>query len=176
MDETLDPLDDPTFVPWGGRNPRAGWTVDGRGCHIWTGRHTLNGYAIAWDPGQRRSRPVYRIRYEREVGPIAEGLVLDHYVCDNGAGGCCNPHHCRPASRRENQLRADCPPSTNASKTHCQNGHELVGDNLEPWELSRGSRICRICKRARRRAHSQKAYARRLERAAYVRAHGVGNG
>jgi len=73
---------------------------------------------------------VHRVRYELEVGPIPEGMQLDHYVCDNGAGGCCNPHHCRPDTARGNTLRGVGPSARAARQTRCKQGHELAGENL----------------------------------------------
>lgn len=91
---------------------------------------------------------VYRVRYEREIGPIPGGMQLDH-LCDNGPGGCCNPHHCRPATPRENTLRGRTLPAANARKTHCPRGHPLSGDNLVPSRLAKGERKCRTCENAR---------------------------
>jgi hypothetical protein len=136
------------FVPLDPERPdRHGWIADANGCHIWTGRRSHSGYAMGHYKGVKGF--VYRIRYEREVGPVPEGMDLDHYVCDNGPGGCCNPLHCRPATHRDNIRRSQSPPGINARKTHCPNGHELSGDNLDQAELrSQGSRKCRMCKNA----------------------------
>jgi hypothetical protein len=145
-----------TFIPYTpGRSNSPGWVIAENGCHIWVGRRSSSGYAQAWDPERRVGRPVYRIRYEREIGPIPEGMVLDHYVCNNGAGGCCNPHHCRPATPRENALRASSITAAFLARTHCPAGHELAGDNLEPAEQRKGRRRCRICRATKQRAQRQ---------------------
>lgn len=47
---------------------------------------------------------VYRVLYEHLIGPIPEGLTLDHVVCQNGR--CCNPHHCEPVPNGTNVSRA----------------------------------------------------------------------
>src|ERR1043166_5399775 len=116
------------FTPWGGAKASLGWIEDERGCHIWTGSRNNNGYAEVTFRGRRWL--VHRLRYNREVRELLPGEKLDHYVCDNGTGGCCNPLHCRPASQRENILRSDSPASHAAAKTHCERGHPLVAGNL----------------------------------------------
>lgn len=136
------------FVAWRSR----GWVVDDNGCHIWTGARTSWGYGQVRIDG--KVKYVHRVRYEEEVGPIPDGLVLDHYICDNGPGGCCNPHHCRPATTRENTLRGVGPAAQNARKTHCMHGHELAGDNL--YITKRGRRDCRACHRRQQMAYMER--------------------
>jgi hypothetical protein len=92
------------------------------------------------------------VRYEREVGPIPEGMELDHFACDNGPGGCCNPHHCRPVTTRENVLRGGNMAARCMAKTHCAAGHLLSEDNLVPNDKRYGKRRCRACTNAARRA------------------------
>ena len=136
------------FVEWTpGRKNSAGWMEDGTGCHIWLGGRNNGGYGVVNEKG--RMRLVHRGRYEREVGPIPDGLDLDHYVCDRGSDGCCNPRHCRPATRRENLLRSEGVSAKNAAKTHCPQGHELSPDNLDKSPSRRGGRVCRTCLNAR---------------------------
>lgn len=131
-----------------GRRP-PGYIITENGCHLWQGSRDTNGYSQVRVGG--RMQMVYRVRYEREIGPIPEGADLDHIVCDNGAGGCCNPFHCRPVAHRENVLRGDGPTARNRAKTHCKKNHELAGDNLEPYALRHGRRRCWTCHRATQR-------------------------
>lgn len=149
------------FVPLnpgqrGWRSSRVGWITDANGCDIWQGNRT-KGYGRVRIG--RQSFFVHCVRYEREIGPIPEGMDLDHYVCDNGKGGCCNPRHCRPATPRENILRSRGLASANAAKTQCPKGHPLSGDNLVQSALRRGARSCRICTNAHayRRNHPGEA-------------------
>lgn len=129
-----------------GRRP-PGYIIAANGCHIWQGSLTGNGRGQVAIKG--RLRYVHRVRYEREVGPIPAGMDLDHFFCSNGAGGCCNPLHCRPVARRENALRSDTSlAAIAAAKTHCPQGHELSGDNLVPYRLRKGARVCRTCQNA----------------------------
>lgn len=92
------------FVPLNPERPKLGWIVVESGCHIWTGA-IVGGYGQVSVGGKRHR--VHRYRYEREVGPIPEGLVLDHFACDNPA--CCNPAHVRPVTHWENTLRRRWP-------------------------------------------------------------------
>jgi hypothetical protein len=155
------PLDPETaligvFVPWNPkRKDSPGWTKDANGCDIWRGAN-VKGYGVV-RVGPTRNYLVHRLRYEREIGPIPEGAELDHFVCDNGAGGCCNPHHCRPVAHRENLLRGNTVASIHAAKTHCPKNHPLSGDNLVRG--SHGERKCRTCENS----HSARARLRRKE-------------
>ncbi|WP_414654556.1 HNH endonuclease signature motif containing protein [Intrasporangium sp.] len=76
------------------------------------------------------------------MGPIPEGLVLDH-LCRNRA--CCNPAHLEPVTIRENILRGEP-----ANRTHCPHGHAYTPENTR---IDNNMRSCRTCirERARRR-------------------------
>jgi hypothetical protein len=80
--------------------------IDDFGCWNWTGALTSNlpgkGYGrIQVGP---KLKLTHRVAYEALVGPIPEGLDLDH-LCRNRK--CCNPAHLEPVTRRENLLRGD---------------------------------------------------------------------
>lgn len=145
-----------TFIEWEVANPGQrrgfppGWIVAENGCHIWTGARSADGYGVVRVDG--RTRFVHLVRYEREVGPVPEGMELDHFRCDAGPDACCNPLHCRPVSHRENMLRGDTVAAASAARTHCAKGHELSGTNLVPSKLRRGVRECRTCCTARKTA------------------------
>lgn len=81
----------------------------------------------------------HRWSYEHFVGPIPDGLELDH-LCRNR--GCANPAHLEPVTRRENALRGP------GSKTACVHGHPYTSQNtyIRP---DRGTRQCRECGRNR---------------------------
>jgi len=76
--------------------------VLGTPCWMWLGRLNRNGYGRAWD-GEREP-VVHRVVYELLVGPVPEGMILDH-LCRNHP--CCNPGHQEPVTYRENTLRGD---------------------------------------------------------------------
>lgn len=96
--------------------------------------------------------------YEKAVGPIPAGLVLDH-LCRNLP--CVNPNHLEPVTQQVNVLRGYAPAALNARKTHCNKGHMLEGDNLHWYFLERGARACVICHRERARVLANKNRVRR---------------
>lgn len=111
-------------------------------CWPWPHAIDRHGYGVKRD-GERTVR-AHRWVYERLVGPIPEGLDLDH-LCRNRA--CVNPDHLEPVTRAENLSRG-------ASKggalwtppTHCKHGHPLTPDNLIPRHDGPRSR-CKTCRR-----------------------------
>jgi hypothetical protein len=82
----------------------------------------------------------HRLVYEELVGPIPEGMELDH-LCRNTS--CVNPAHLEPVPHRVNVLRGVGPTAENAVKTECVNGHPLTGRNL--CIRKEGGRKCRTC-------------------------------
>ena len=113
-------------------------------CWIWKASLSVGGYGKFALPS-RKLIPAHRYAYETLVGPIPVGLQLDH-LCRNRA--CVNPSHLESVTARTNLLRGESLSAQNARKTHCRNGHPLIGDNLVPYSLSRGQRRCLTCERA----------------------------
>lgn len=112
------------------------------GCWLWIGSRQPKGYGKFW-PNKRRCVLAHRWSYESSVGPIPDGLQIDH-LCRNPR--CVNPEHLEPVTRKVNLLRGDGFPGQNVRKTHCPKGHPLEGDNLYRCPR-RGCRTCRECMR-----------------------------
>ncbi len=129
---------------------RARSSVSQSGCHIWLGAKV---YGYGQISVNRKTRRVHRVAYEILVGPIPEGMQIDH-KCKTRA--CWNPNHLQVVTARENTLLSDAPSAWNLAKTHCHKGHPFAGDNLGLRED--GTRYCRTCnngfKRARRRKNA----------------------
>lgn len=123
------------------------------GCLEWIGGKAGEGYGYFYTgpaaPGAHGRVYAHRWAYEYAVGPIPDGLQLDH-LCSNRA--CVNPDHLEPVTPLENVRRS----AGNGSKTHCPSGHPYSGDNLRTY---RAVRFCRACQRAydRRRRATEKA-------------------
>lgn len=76
-------------------------------CWFWNGWNSGHEsprkvYGIVVRNGAREA--VHRRVYCDTIGPIADGLVLDHY-CNNRL--CCNPFHTEPVTSKENTRRGD---------------------------------------------------------------------
>jgi hypothetical protein len=97
------------------------------------------------------------------VGPIPEGLVIDH-LCRNR--GCINPTHMEPVTNAENVLRGEGPTAVNARKTHCKRGHPF--DDVNTYVYAKG-RACRMCHQLRQRAAAGDEVAQRALREAPTR-------
>jgi len=128
---------------------------DPESCWLWPGA-TSDGYGqIGIGQGERVY--VHRLAYELLVGPIPQGLQLDH-LCR--VRHCVNPAHLEPVTGWENNRRSSSPTAVNARKTHCRFGHEFTPENT--YVFSTGSRRCRTCRlrweaAGRRRAAERRA-------------------
>lgn len=124
-------------------------TVTGDGCWEYPCRNE-SGYGVVGE-GPRGGKTIrtHRLVYERLVGPIPEGLDIDH-LCRNRA--CCNPAHLEPVTRLENYLRG----ARKTRQTHCKRGHQFSPANTV---IRRGARICMQCQREATRNSQRSAYA-----------------
>ena len=96
----------------------------------------------------------HRLAWTVLVGPIPDGMTLDH-LCRNRL--CCNPDHLELVTPAENKRRGYSQNAINARKTHCPSNHEYAGDNLV---VRRGQRCCRQCERDQvRRSRAKKKLA-----------------
>lgn len=123
------------------------------GCWHWTGGLDSKGY------GKVLQGQAHRWMYERKVGPIPEGMDLDH-DCHNRDGSCpggvdcshrrcVNPDHLSPASRKENLANGNGPGGAKYSRPmECVNGHDLSSeDSIYRHSNARGgiSHRCKAC-------------------------------
>lgn len=111
-------------------------------CWLWRGYIAPNGYGQIGMSNPRRVEYAHRAAYELLVGPIPEGMQLDH-LCRTRA--CVRPDHLEPVTQRENLLRGEGVTAAHARKTHCPKGHEYDA-------VHDGRRACRTCAREREAA------------------------
>lgn len=123
------------------------------GCWLWTAGRDPDGYA-AFHEGRGRGyeQRAHRYAYKVIVGPVPQGLVIDH-LCR--VRHCVNPAHMEPVTSQENVRRGRHP---KAERTHCIRAHEFTPENTY-MSPSRRGRTCRTChalheraRRSRRRA------------------------
>lgn len=139
------------------------------GCWHWPGA-TAQGYGrISWSRGGNQMvwAAVHRVMYTHEVGPIPEGLDLDH-TCHDPATcegpvqcrhrRCCNPAHLEPVPHQENLLRGGTVAADRKSRTHCPQGHEYTAANTRVDKI--GRRQCYTCILE----HNRRYYAKNQER------------
>lgn len=117
--------------------------VDASGdCWLWLGSVHRTGYGSFWSPDEQRVVGAHRFAYELLVGPIPEGLQIDH-LCR--VRRCVNPDHLEPVTERVNILRGASPSAQAARRVLCKAGHPL--DDREVTRLQAGRRLCRPCNR-----------------------------
>ncbi len=89
---------------------------------------------------------VHIIAYEAWVGPVPNGLVLDH-LCR--VRSCFNPRHLEPVTEAENIRRGVGATAANSRKEHCKRGHPFSIANTFFCDEASGNRgrQCRQCRR-----------------------------
>ncbi len=132
--------------------------VDKRGprdCWLWKKGHNGQGYGFyTWEGRQQLT---HRIAYTLTVGPIPDGMQLDHQCHTPDCTGatkcqhrrCCNPAHLKPVTNAENSSAERSRKAYGRKVTHCPRGHEYTPENTR--ETAKGYRNCRTCERERTR-------------------------
>ena len=112
------------------------------GCWNWLGGVTPENYGMAYNTIERRHQTAHRASYEAFIGPIPEGMQVDH-VCRNPQ--CVNPLHLQPVTAALNNLRAYIATSRGEKPTpdHCINGH--LRSLFWVQAKGKGQGRCRIC-------------------------------
>ncbi len=120
------------------------------GCWTWQAAKVGSGYGrVHWGGWVQQA---HRVAYELLVGPIPDGLHLDH-LCRNP--GCVNPAHLEPVTPGENVLRGVGVSAVHANATHCHKGH--LFDEANTYIDPNGWRRCRACHREQVREAQAKA-------------------
>lgn len=142
-------------------------TDDAGACWIWTGAR-VRGYGqfYAGPEAPRRLVSAHRWSYAFHVGPVPEGLQIDHRchsvdrTCVGGIActhrACVNPQHLEAVSGKTNTARIPPLPAARRGlhqtfKTHCPKGHAYTPENTYVHVRESGgiNRVCRACKRDR---------------------------
>lgn len=129
------------------------------GCWIWTGQRKPAGYGV-FSRNASGHHFAHRHAYELMVGPIPEGLEVDH-LCR--VTSCVNPDHLEPVTPAENRRRAAVHRKGETRNFYgrkartllpaCRKGHPF--DEANTAYYPDGKRRCRACHRERERAKRQ---------------------
>jgi len=130
-------------------------------CLIWTGHFvgSKSSYPRFQAATRKAEGAVYAHRwiYEQMIGPIPEGMEIDHVRARGCVGSACvNWLHLEPVTPAENSHRARL--------AVCRNGHDLSDPDNCQWDDRGRRRGCIICARDRSREY-QRAKARRIKEA-----------
>lgn len=130
------------------------------GCWLYTGALMADGYARVKDTSTDHALLVHRVVYEQLVGPIPDGLVLDH-LCR--VRNCVNPKHLEPVTGAENIRRGVR--ARLGERTRCAEGHELTPENTAFQRRPTQSGVtmtplCRTCKNAYERDRQRRLRAK----------------
>ena len=114
------------------------------GCWLWKAGLNRKGYGVFCIGGRHANAHCWS--YERLVGPVPDGLELDH-LCR--IRNCVNPDHLEPVTTKVNIMRGEGLAAKHAAATACPQGHAYDDANTFLYE---GRRYCRECLRQRKRA------------------------
>lgn len=117
-------------------------------CWLWTA-YQAHGYGGFW-PKHKEAVRAHRWAYEFCVGPIPEGLTIDH-LCRTTA--CVNPDHLEPVTIRVNILRGEGFIAKQVRVTQCPQEHPYDDANTG---IYKGHRFCRRCAREKSRRNHER--------------------
>lgn len=139
-------------------------SISDTGCWLFT-HCRRNGYAYVRVEG--RTVGAHRVALIASLGRPMESFMQAGHVCHDRAvqegscsssqsnpcdhRRCVNPDHLAEQTVQVNVLLSSGPAADHARRTHCPQGHELVGENLLPHQLKLGKRICLACNHQRSR-------------------------
>ncbi|HZN76053.1 MAG TPA: HNH endonuclease signature motif containing protein [Micromonosporaceae bacterium] len=128
------------------------------GCWLWGGAIQSKGYGAFGYGGKGKSVLAHRWSYVTFVGPVPQGMQVDH-LCHNRdldcPGGkcahrlCVRPDHLEPVTNEVNSRRGAV-----GRKSHCVQGHRYTAANT--IRKRNGARNCRECQVAWTRAWRQR--------------------
>lgn len=110
------------------------------GCWEWLAFVSPSGYG-GFSVGTGKFVSAHRWAYEFLVGPIPDGLQLDH-LCRNRK--CVNPEHLEPVTAKENVDRGQL---GYLNRDVCKNGHNINDPSNVYARPSDGAKQCRQCNR-----------------------------
>ena len=116
-------------------------------CWPWRGYISDQGYGGLKLKGRRVK--AHKVVYELLIGPVPEGLELDH-LCRYRH--CVNPAHLEPVPHATNCQRGQAGARQKElalARTHCRKGHPYSDENV--YRSPSGKRECRECKRLSRK-------------------------
>ena len=112
-------------------------------CWLWTGTtsgsNARYGYFQVGTKSHIPKVPAHRVSYKLFVGPIPEGMEIDH-VLERGCTSklCVNPAHLEPVTHAENRRRGRL--------TTCRSGkHDLTDPSNMRWDNKGQRRGCLQC-------------------------------
>lgn len=111
------------------------WHWQGHVSQLGYGQFTMDGLTVL----------AHRFAYEDVVGPIPNGLVIDH-LCR--VRDCVNPEHLEVVTQAENTRRG-LSGVLKPALTHCPSGHDYDEENTR--YVQGKYPICRTCDRIRKR-------------------------
>ena len=107
------------------------YVEDENGCWIWQGHILNSGYGSGWF--NKRRMTAHRGYYEAAVGPIPEGMDIDH-LCNVKL--CVNPAHLEAVTRAENIRRKSSTILTARDAAYIKRSRERAKDLAARFGIS----------------------------------------